>query len=78
MRLLVNFDGGDEATFGWHGSSSDESFESRWGFGVNDKDKDFDRRILSSIVDVWASFVADDSVPRRTYYKKQKEIYSKT
>lgn len=67
MRLFASFDGGDDGLFDWHGSSSDESFESRWGFDVNDRDRDFERRILSSIVDIWASFDVDDNVPRRTY-----------
>ncbi len=64
---MVIFDWGDDAKIDWEGSSSDESFDSRWGCDDNDNDKDFDKRILSSIEDIWDSFDVDDNAPRRTY-----------
>jgi hypothetical protein len=48
----VIFDGGEDANAVWEGSSSDESLDSRCGCDDNDKDKDFDRRILSSIDEI--------------------------
>jgi len=64
---LVIFDWGEDVNIVWDGSSSDESFDSRWEGDVNDKDNDFDKSILSSIDDIWDSFDVDDNVPRRTY-----------
>ncbi len=61
------FDGGEEANIVGDGSSSDESLDSRGGWDDNDKDKDLDKRILSSMEDIWDSFEVDDNVPRRTY-----------